>query len=317
MPSCSRLVPLLLLLSAASAAQPPGPQEPNLLHFDWPDLPALSAEGLRVEKDLDYYTGPDAEPVKHKLDLYAPPDAQRAPVLLFIHGGGWRMGDRQVRAGLYGNVGIACARAGIVGVLISYRLSPGVQHPEHVRDVARALAWVQAHIADYGGDPQRVFVSGHSAGGHLAALVTLDTRYLKEVGLPPDFLKGAIPMSGVYNVSRLAVLRSIRERLVLPAFGEDPQGWRDASPLHHVRADAPPFLLLNAEQDWGLQAQTREFAAKLEAAGVPVETAVTPGTTHVTVIARVGQEGDVTTERLIRFIRRVTEEVGKEEQTKS
>src|SRR5438132_7046995 len=129
---------------------------------------------VEVVKDLAYDTSKDADSNKHKLDLYLPKGQKDFPVLFFIHGGAWTSGDRR----LYGALGHTFAKNGIGTVIISYRLTPQVQHPGHIEDVARAFAWTHQNIAKHGGRADQIFVSGHSAGGHLAALLVTNEKYL-------------------------------------------------------------------------------------------------------------------------------------------
>lgn len=263
---------------------------------------------VSVKPDIPYYTGDDAVPAKQALDLYLPdgdPPEGGWPVFLFVHGGGWTSGDRRYLGELYGNVGQAVAREGIVGVVISYRLAPAVQYEAQALDVARAVAWTQAHIAEHGGDPARLVIGGHSAGGHLSALVALDRSYLAAAGGDADGIRGVAGMSGVYDVAAMARVQALRG-LIRPAFGDDPEVWRAASPITHLRADAPPFWLNNAELDWGLQRPAEQFEQALRQAGVEVSRSITPETNHLTVVARMGAEGDLTTTRLTEFVGRVT-----------
>src|SRR5207253_144196 len=127
------------------------------------------------------------------------------------------------------------ARHGVGAAVISYRLSPAVQHPEHVKDVARAFAWTHQHIADYGGRADQLFVSGHSAGGHLVSLLATDESYLQAEGLSLKDIKGAMPISGVY---------AIPDGLFNEAFGKDPEVRKKAGPINQVREGCPPFLIL-------------------------------------------------------------------------
>src|SRR5687767_15010899 len=129
----------------------------------------LLAGDVVETKDIAY-----GDHAKQKLDLTVPRDARDFSTIIFIHGGAWREGDRR----LYGALGRRLAAAGVGLAATSYRLSPQVKHPEHVKDVARAFAWVHANIAKHGGSPDRLYVMGHSAGGHLAALLALDPTYL-------------------------------------------------------------------------------------------------------------------------------------------
>lgn len=261
----------------------------------------LAAEADVTERhDIPYVAGERRDP-KQAVDVYRPP-GEGHPVFVFVHGGGWVEGDRR----LYAKLGRAVAAAGIVTVCVGYRLSPEVKHPEHVRDVAAALRWVRDHISEHGGDPARVCLGGHSAGGHLAALVTLDHRWLAEVDVDPAFIRGVAALSGVYDLRRMAQVTYLRQKLIAPAFGDDPQALEAASPTTYVAAGAPPFWLNNAEIDWGLQRDAAAFADKLRAVDVSVERTVTPETTHITEITRVGDPDDLTTQRLLAFVRRVT-----------
>src|SRR5262249_20460655 len=181
----------------------------------------------------------------------------------FLHGGGWVFGGKDDFFGVYGYGTIAknLAERGLVVVNANYRLSPGVRHPEHIKDAARAFAWTCENISKHGGDPRRIFVGGHSAGGHLATLLATDHTYLKLVAREPRDIHGVVAVSGVYRLDeadlKIAVADS-RGRFnfklnVNPAasiFGSDPKVLKDASPLTHVRRGLPPFLVMNAEFDY-------------------------------------------------------------------
>ncbi|HKI31232.1 MAG TPA: alpha/beta hydrolase fold domain-containing protein, partial [Gemmataceae bacterium] len=151
---------------------------------------------VKEVKDIAYYEGDDADPKKHKLDLFLPKGQKDFPVLIFVHGGAWVFGDRK----MYGSLGNTFAKNGIGTVVISYRLTPQVQHPGHIEDVARAFAWTHENIGKYGGKADQIFVSGQSAGGHLTALLATNETYLKAHKLSLKDIKGAIPISGVYTI---------------------------------------------------------------------------------------------------------------------
>jgi acetyl esterase/lipase len=182
---------------------------------------------------------------KQKLDLYIPPNAKDFPTVLFIHGGAWREGDRK----LYGALGRRFADAGVGLAATSYRLSPEVKHPEHVKDVAAAFAWLHAHVAAHGGSPDRLYVMGHSAGGHLSALLALDSTYLDALQVPKGAIKGVIPMSGVYKVFALPEDTKGILKIMPDAFGSDPETCRAASPVTHLRNASCPFLVLTETED--------------------------------------------------------------------
>ncbi|HVR85265.1 MAG TPA: alpha/beta hydrolase [Planctomycetota bacterium] len=224
-----------------------------------------SQDGIRETRDLDYYVGDDADPRKHKLDLYFPKDAKKVPVLMWIHGGGWMTGDRS----MYREVGRRFAESGIGFAAISYRLSPKVKHPAHVEDCARAFAWLLGHVADYGGDPERLFVSGQSAGGHLSALLTLDPQYLHAQKVPDGALKGSIPMSGVYNVPALPADSKGLLAMFPASFGSDPEICRAASPVSHIANLSCPMLVITESEDVGMiRPSMKLFQRAAEKAGV-------------------------------------------------
>src|SRR5205085_8307946 len=142
---------------------PPGPLPPDAYPVE------------RVQ-DVAYYNGPEADNHRHRLDLFLPKNKINCPVAILIHGGSWIMGDNRC-CGLYSTVGEFLASQGIGAVLPNYRLSPGVKHPEHIKDLARAFAWTRRHIAEYGGRADQLFLMGHSAGGHLVSLLATDEQY--------------------------------------------------------------------------------------------------------------------------------------------
>jgi acetyl esterase/lipase len=237
------------------------------------------AATVEVEKDIVYVNGAAADANKHKLDLYLPKDARNFPVLIFIHGGSWRSGDRSN----YPALGNRFAKEGIGVVVPSYRLMPGAPHPAQVEDATAAVDWVIHNIAQHGGDPGRIYLSGHSAGGHLAAYAGLDKRFWPN-------LKGVLALSGVYDVSMLAGFQT---------------GGVDGSPMHRIAAGAPPFLITYCQNDYpSLPAQARNFHAALKAAGDSAELVYIPGKNHISEIVNVWQENDPTAQAILKFMRR-------------
>lgn len=260
-----------------------------------------------VHKDVTYYDGPGHDAKKHLLDLYLPADAENFPVLLFIHGGGWRHGHKDGLFNPYHRLGKGLARRGVGVAVATYRLAPEHKFPAQPLDVARAVRWTYEHINEYGGDPQRIFLCGHSAGAHLVALVALDGKYLEAEGLPPDAVAGVIGISGPYDVEYMWEEGGwfARRYFVEPAFGDEPATWAEASAPNYARADAPPFLLIYAEHDHaGLAAQAYRLAAALAARGVQTPVHEVAGRNHLTIIYCAGEEGDSTTELILNFIER-------------
>ena len=253
--------------------------------------PAISPN-VEVRKDLIYGDGPAEDAAKHKLDLYLPKEKKAAPVFFFIHGGAWKSGDRAQ----YPAVGNRFAKAGILTVVPSYRLAPKHPHPAQIEDVAAAFAWTVAHIAEYGGDTNRIYVGGHSAGGHLAALLTLDERCLRPHGLSPKIIRGTIGLSGVYNLGVGESQSSV--------FGTNPQARRSASPVAYVKGDAPPFLITYCQWDYmTLPAQAREFHQALRKAGGSAELVFVPRESHISEMVHVPNDDDPTAAAVLRFIR--------------
>lgn len=250
------------------------------------DSPVRAARELR---DLAYVaTDPS---LKQRLDLYLPAaGAAPPPLVMFVHGGGWRHGDRAPYAPLartFAAHGIACAAIG-------YRLVPDVPQPQQTADCRAALAWLVAHADEYGYDPHRIVLCGHSAGAHLVALLACDPELCGDLR---GSIVGVVPLSGPYEVTAPLPLFT-------DVFGKDPEVRRDASPILQVTGEAPPFLVLWAENDMpGLALSGRLFAAKLQRKGVAVESAEAAGRDHISILSGfLGREGDEITARVLAFV---------------
>jgi acetyl esterase/lipase len=246
---------------------------------------------FEVEKvtDIAYHDGADADKVRHKLDVYYPKGQKDYPVLFFVHGGAWRFGSKD----MYGKLGEVFAKNGIGVVITNYRLSPKVMHPGHIEDVARAFAWAHKNVGKYGGRADQLFVCGHSAGGHLVALLATDASYLKAHGLAPKDIKGAIPMSGVYIIS--SVLQN--------AFGKDAEVHKQASPLTHVKADHPPTLVIYADRDYAtIDLMSEQFGKKLKECKCQADVLKIEKRDHISIIVNMVNESDVTTQAVLQFV---------------
>jgi acetyl esterase/lipase len=215
------------------------------------------------------------------LDLYVPNQAAAGPLVVFVHGGGWSVGDKAIDAAL----GTWLAAAGFVVALTNYRLSPAVQHPAHVEDVAQAIGWCHRHAARYGADPERLYLIGHSSGAQLAALVTLDPRYLAAQELAPTVVRRVILIAGIgYDVHEGYATPELAPFLV-PVFGPAGAGWVDAAPLTYVSNATASYLLIHGLDDTDAPpAGTHLFGAALESAGVPTQVVLLPGAEHVSVM---------------------------------
>ncbi|KRE14653.1 alpha/beta hydrolase [Bosea sp. Root483D1] len=216
--------------------------------------------------------GPDA---RHRLDVYVPEQgADRAPVMVFLYGGGWNNGERAD----YAFVGRAFAAQGFVTVIPDYRLVPQVRFPAFVEDGALALRWVRDHIAAYGGDAAGIALSGHSAGAHIAMMLALDRRFLARAGLPPGFVRSAIGLAGPYDFLPFDDPRSIA------AFGEFPRP-RETQPISFADAHAPRAFLATGDEDETVRPRNSvSLAEKLRATGAAVELKTYPGLGHAGIL---------------------------------
>jgi len=252
---------------------------------------ALSSE-VQATKNIVYREGAEEDSGKHKLDVYGRKGETNAPVLFFIHGGSWRSGDRSS----YGVLGNRYSKAGFVTVVPSYRLAPKHPHPAQIEDVAAAFAWTVRHVSEYGGDTNRIYVAGHSAGGHLVSLLSLDEHYLASYQLSPKNIRGVLALSGVYNLTLGESQESV--------FGRDPKSRRDASPLFHIKAGAPPFLVTFCQWDYfSLPAMARQFHNALQKAGVKSELVFIPRESHISEIVNVSREDDPTVLAALKFMK--------------
>jgi len=289
-------------------------------------------------RDVAYYDGKDCDKSRHRLDLYLPTGKKDYPVVVFVHGGAWMLGDNRC-CGLYPAVGEFLASQGIGAVLPNYRLAPGAKHPENVKDIARAVAWTKANIAKHGGDPDQLFLLGHSAGGHLVALLATDERYLKNEGMKIADLKGVIGVSGVYQIppgnadvelggstplgvrlDEMAPLRGasaardpnaaekaglpVSVNVFGPVFGPDAKARADASPVNHVRPGLPPFLILSAERDLPLlPAMARDMHRQLLKHGNASTLLTIDQRNHNSIIFKAAERDDPTARAIVDFVR--------------
>lgn len=238
------------------------------------NLPAAMDGGTaKVGDGIAYADGP-----RHKLDVYAPEQrGAAAPVVFFIYGGGWSRGER----GEYEFVGRALASRGFVAVIADYRLVPEVRYPEFLEDSANALRWVQDNIANYGGDPNRLFLSGHSAGAYNAVMLALDPSFLREYGVTmPILAVGAL--SGPYDFYPFEY-NEVREAF---GYAPSPEG---TQPINLITSASPPMYLVTGTTDPIVRMQnTDRFAQRLRAQGVWVTTQYYEGFGHMEPVLAMG-----------------------------
>lgn len=214
---------------------------------------------------------------RQKLDVWAPRRAsgEPLPVVIFFYGGGWNGGSR----GDFGFAGAAYASNGFISVVPDYRLVPNVRFPAFVEDGALAVKWVRDNIARYGGDPDRITLAGHSAGAYNAAMLTLDRRYLQNVGVDPDIVRAAALLAGPYDFYPFTEPRGRN------AFGAWPNP-AQTQPISFARGDAPPIFLAHGTADRVvLPRNSIRLAERLKKAGAPVTLRLYSGASHVDLIS--------------------------------
>ena len=255
-----------------------------------------NSKAVQTAADIPYVDADDGND-KHKMDIYAPQGAQGAPVVVFVHGGFWRAGDRHVYSsivGLYGNVGTAMADNDVVTVIPSYRLFPEVQNvDEMLDDVATVVAWTRDHIAVHGGDPNKIILVGHSAGGHLVSLLASMPDALQKRGVDASVIKGVVALSGVYDVPWASEHASDDDKATLwkPLFKT--QG-KELSPQTYFGASMPQTLFVIGENDYEscLHDYHQVESTMGDAKGRNVFFHFVPKSTHEEIVLQIGTAED-------------------------
>ncbi|MYB20570.1 MAG: alpha/beta hydrolase [Holophagales bacterium] len=254
-----------------------------------------TTNGIRVVRNLEYASGDAYAGGRGKLDLYLPAGDGPHPVIVFFHGGGLYNGDKHSLVDL----GPRFASLGYLVAAPNYRLSPEYAYPAYIEDAAAAFRWVRDHIGNHGGDRDRIAVSGGSAGGHIAALLSVDERYLRAHELGLQYVRASLPITGLMNAERAG-----RERHLL-TWRADPELVREASPIRYVASGLPPMLITVADGDTeNRRTQNVEMFEAMEAAGAEVEFEWLVDRTHNSIRPNMAKEGDATVELLLDFLRR-------------
>jgi acetyl esterase/lipase len=249
-------------------------------------LQGCTSSQIVATKDLTYL---EADSVlilpEKKLNVFAPKDAQNLPVLIFIHGGSWNSGDKKT----YSLMAKKLARRSIVTVVINYPLAPDFQIQTMELAALRAVIWTKNHIAAFGGDPDQLFISGHSAGGHLAGLLaTKEDSYHQFKQENP--LKGAL----LIDPAGLDMHWFLQETnktgdgdQYLDAFTADEKVWKEASPIYFLEGENLPILILEGEKTYpGIRLTIERFRKEAEKLGVPITYELYPNKKHIPMITQ-------------------------------
>ncbi|NND70134.1 MAG: alpha/beta hydrolase [Rhodothermales bacterium] len=266
-------------------------------------------EGQEI-KDLPYDTFGIENP-KGRLNLYLPATGDSWPVVIFVHGGGWSSGDKDLKIGgkkVYLNIGRFFAANGIASAVINYRLIPGVHWQTQIGDIARATRWVHENIESYGGDPDALFLAGHSAGAHLISHVALNDELLTAFNMTTGDIRGVIAVSGAaYRVeddvtNQNGEMMSYLEKRFTVV--DNSGRWvQDASVLQFVDADDPPFqIFVGGAEIPGLIRQSTLLKETLDSAGVPNTFELISGRKHARMILLMSGNGNGVGEKMIQFV---------------
>ena len=294
----NRIAIILVIVAGLTFSLSPAQSQPQA---------SVELKDAVVKRDVPYAGSTDP---RQTLDIYAPTGARNLPVVFWIHGGGWQAGDKssvQLKPQAF-------VDKGFVFVSTGYRLLPNVEIAAIFRDIAKSVRWVHEHIAEHGGDPNRILVMGHSAGAQLAALICIDNRYLKAEGLSLGIIKGCVPVDGdTYDVPAIIETAETRRRAHdLPQakvghrekFGNAPEKHRDYSAVTHVAKGKgiPPFLILHVAEHPDVSAQAERLANVLKAADIPVKRFPARETTHNKINENLGIPDDLATRALFEFV---------------
>jgi acetyl esterase/lipase len=241
---------------------------------------------LLVQKDLAY-----GDSGLQTLDVYTRPDVGTKGVVIFVHGGYWDSDDKAT----YPFLADSLTEHGFITVVPNYRLVPAITFPGYAQDIALAVKWTIEHIAEYGGNPENIFLMGHSAGAHIAALVAYDERYLETLGTSNSLLKGFIGVAGAYDFLPLAP-DDIRS---MAALGPE-ENWDQTQPINFVDGtEAPAFLGYTPGDTVVNPNNTLHFAERIEQQGGKVELRSYDGVDHITIIGALGKGGRILNRQIL------------------
>lgn len=247
-------------------------------------LSSCAFKSISRSKEINYLQQSASLPEKN-LNVFAPKKAEKAPVLIFIHGGSWNSGRKEI----YDFMGSRLARRGVVTVIIDYPLAPDYKLPEMEKASVTAIKWVKENIANYGGDPEKIYVSGHSAGGHLAALVAMKKEPWQELGMSNP-LKGAI-LNDPAGLDWYWFLTERKEKYNAEdnydAFTSNPETWKTYSPIYELDGTEIPLLIMEGEETYpGIRLTIDRFRKEAEAKGANLTYSFYPKTKHIPMITQ-------------------------------
>ena len=263
----------------------------------------IERAGLAVRRDVVYQEIPGVDAERLSLDLYLPGDAQpkpaAAPIVLYLHGGGWQAGAKELSL----RQPLVLVPEGFAFASANYRFRPEASVKEMAQSAADAVGWLKRNAEQFGGDPNRIFLIGHSAGAHLVSLLGTNASFLVSAGVDPASIRGVISLdTAVYDLPKL--LATDATSLYGAVFGANESLWEEVSPWHHVQYDAPPaaFLIFYSQARPQAVTQTIPFGERLRGAGHTAQVVEALGRDHGQLNTMLGTEADMPTARILEFL---------------
>lgn len=255
--------------------------------------------------NIRYATHTKADPKLNMLNVYIPKKGSNSPMVIWVHGGSLAFGDKD---NVLHKAEYFTAR-GYVFVSINYRVSPGVKHPANAQDVADAIVYLHENATDYSADPEKMFLIGHSAGAHLAALVSIDEKYLEKSGSTPAILDGVILLDGLgYDIPLMMKDAPGKTReWCIGAFGNTRKEWEQASPINAIKENkpTPPFMIAYAGEREGSEKEAIVFARALSGASVKNKVFHYEKKNSGSINRELGKASDKPTEDVFRFLQQI------------
>jgi arylformamidase len=252
--------------------------------------------------NIRYASHKKCDPKLNMLDVYMPKKGSNSPIVIWIHGGAFAYGDKeyvQEKAEYF-------TRKGYVFISINYRLSPKVVHPAHAQDVSDAIVWINKNAIHYSGDGNKIFLMGHSAGAHLAALVSIDETYIKNSGGTPGIIQGVVLLDGAgYDIPVLMTDAKTRlKEWYTQAFGASKKEWEQASPIYLIKPGKkiPPFMIAYSGERGVSELEAKMLSKKLTEAQIENKVFFYQKKTHLTISKELGEDNDKTTDDVLRFL---------------
>lgn len=257
--------------------------------------------GSNVNKKLDiFYTG--EKDTLRSVDVFWSNDSKDANVIVFVHGGGWLSGDKKQ----YREMAMSLASRGMTVVLVNYRLSPQAKFPVHLEDVCAAISWAYNSVTNYNGDPDRIFLMGHSAGGYLITMAVCDDQYLNLYNLTPTDIAGIITISGVFEIKTQE--GGATKKYLGMVFGDNEEIWKEATCQNYInesRNDLPPMLSSWTEgEDDLIKNESLNLIEVLSNAGLQFQTFVFEGNDHNAYVTKLQDPESNFSKELAEFIER-------------